>query len=98
MNTNSLLLLYKEHKLSLKEISLILEVPLQTIKEELKGRIKPTKPKRSWIKKNKINNKQQKEKRKHIIKKTHKVNSYKKSYVFASFLLCVCFLNFHFLI
>lgn len=50
MDIRKLLVLREEHKLTMKEISLILEVPENVIRQNLRGRIKPSKPKRSWLK------------------------------------------------
>jgi len=51
MNTSQLLILYKEHSLSTREIGLILNIPQKMVKSILRGRIKSTKTKRSWQKK-----------------------------------------------
>jgi hypothetical protein len=49
MNVSQLLVLHNEHKLTLKEISLVLGVHLSVIESAMSGRIKPKKPKRSWV-------------------------------------------------
>lgn len=49
MDIRKLLVLKEEHKLTMKEISLILGVHENVIRQNLKGRIKPSKPKRSWL-------------------------------------------------
>lgn len=48
MSVAQLLILHKEHGLNMEEISLILEMPLWEIRQMLRGRLKPKKPKRSW--------------------------------------------------
>lgn len=51
MNASQLLILHKEHGLSVKDISLVLNVHQKDVELILKGRIKPTRTKRSWRKK-----------------------------------------------
>lgn len=51
MNASQLLILHKEHGLSIKDISLILSIPQKNVELILKGRIKPVRTKRSWRKK-----------------------------------------------
>jgi hypothetical protein len=49
MDIRRLLVLVEEYNLTTRDISLILEIPEYVIKDALKGRIKPKKPKRSWV-------------------------------------------------
>lgn len=51
MDAAQLLILYKEHHLTIKDMSMILNVKQSRIRTILRGRIKPIKPKRSWLRK-----------------------------------------------
>lgn len=50
MGVTQLLILHKEHGLNLEEISLVLSLPEWQVREALRGRLKPTKQKRSFKK------------------------------------------------
>lgn len=51
MDAAQLLILYKEHHLTVKDMSVVLNIKQSEIRTILKGRIKPQKPKRSWLRK-----------------------------------------------